>query len=358
MYYENRKIKNNIFEMQKIYYYCNKKSMSFTKTIKNVFFKKKKKKRTVRKTKLNKFHKMNCSPAITNEKKINNESCFTPDIFMTIIQKYNEKHPNAKIIEKNPKKAWKILKKRLSCKKEECWLNQLDDESMKEQIKKYVFAPKHPEEWNDNPDEWLSNFDIFEVAKQYEVSYPEFKIIGPTTIDFDTKLQEQGGKCVLEDLCNFSLDRFIKAKKTKIGIVFNLDKHYQSGSHWVSLFIDIENKYIFFFDSANNGIPPEIWMEEKQTHTHTTLVNRIIKQGLELENPIHFTFYNNKGITHQRGNTECGMYSLFFIITQLTCKTPFTKGKILSVNERRDLFLKSKIPDNVVFQYRKLYFND
>lgn len=340
--------------------------MTFIRTIKNLFIKKNPKNRTYKTYKKDKtdktahFQKMNCSPAVKN-KKINEQSCFTPEILKSIIDKYNVNHPDDKIIETDPKKAWQLLKTKLSCKKEECWLNQLDDEAMKEKIKKFIFAPKHPDDWNDNPDEWLSNFDIFEVAKQYEVSYPNFKIIGPTTIDFDTKLPEQGGRCVLDDLCNFSLERFIKAKKNKIGIVFNLDKHDQSGSHWVSLFIDIENKFMFFFDSANNVIPPEIWSKNKSNKKHDVekmpLVNRIINQGLELNHPIKFAFYNNNGITHQNGNTECGMYSLFFIITMLTGRTPFTKG-YMSVKKRRDLFLKTKITDNVVFGFRKLYFND
>lgn len=323
--------------------------MKFTKYIMTYL-----KRKTMKNKSLNKnkdFTKMNCSPAV-HKKQIRVDSCFTSDIFMTILKKYNEKNKDTQIKETNPKKAWELLKNRLSCKKEDCWLNQLDDETMKEQINKYIFAPKHPPEWNSNPDEWLSNYDISDVAKQYEVSHPEFKLIGPTTIDFDTRLPESGGKCVLEDLCNFSLKRFLSAKKTKIGIVFNLDKHNQSGSHWVSLYIDIKEKIMFFFDSANNGVPNEIWMKDNDK----PLVNRIMKQGLELQPPIQFTFYNNN-ISHQQGNTECGMYSLFFIITMLTGKTPFSK-KTLSLKKRREMFLQSKIPDDVVFQYRKIYFND
>jgi hypothetical protein len=246
----------------------------------------------------------------------------------------------------------------LDCKKEECWLNQLDDPTIRKQIKDKIFAPKHPPEWNKNPDEWLSNYDIFEVTKQYEATYPEFKMIGPTTIDFDTELPENG-KCVLEDLCKFSLESFIHAKKTKIGIVFNLDKHYESGSHWVSMFIDLKHKFIFYFDSADNEIPPEIWQSKpKNVNNILPLVNRIMKQGKELKTPIHFKFYNNRGVRHQNENTECGMYSLFFIITMLTGKTPFSKNRLLSIKNRQNLFMKTKIPDNVVFKYRKLYFND
>jgi len=318
-------------------------------TLKNLFTPKK---RTGRKTQKK---QLNCSPAVKSSR-IHSESCFTLDILMKIKNHYNKTHPQEKIVEKDPKKVWYLLKERYMCEKEDCMISQLDNSSMQLQIKQYIFAPKHPPEWNDNPDEWLSNIDIGEVAKQYEISNPEFKMIGPTTIDFDTRLPEENGACVLDDLCMFSLDNFIKAKKTKIGIVFNLDKHDQSGSHWVSLFIDIENKFIFFFDSADNPIPPEIW-QKYANRDPLPLVNRIMKQGMDLDRPIHFRFYNNRGHSHQRSNTECGMYSLFFIITMLTGETPFSK-KQLSIKGRRHLFLKKRVPDEWMLKFRKIYFND
>ena len=55
----------------------------------------------------------------------------------------------------------------------------------------------------------------------------------------------ENGKCVWEELCKFELEKQIEKGKNKIGIIFNLDKHYQSGSHWVSLFIDIEIMIFF-----------------------------------------------------------------------------------------------------------------
>jgi hypothetical protein len=310
--------------------------------------------------KKSKFKKVNCSPEVEKDnQKISHDTCITPKILRIIQQQYNTTHPMHKITQKNPSKAWNELKNRLQCDKDECFLNQIQNISVREELKTHLFAPKHPDDWKTNPQEWLSNYDIMDVMRQYEKTYPEFKLIGPTTIDFDTKIPEKGFQCVLDDLCNFSLDKFIKAKKTKIGIVFNLDKYYQSGSHWVSMFIDISNKFIFFFDSADNSIPPEIWTENSNDNS---LVNRIIRQGKELSPPIVFTFYSNRGVEHQRGNTECGMYSLFFIITMLTGKAPTstnsTKGGYLSLTKRRNLFLKKRIPDEMVFQYRKIYFNE
>jgi hypothetical protein len=305
---------------------------------------------------------MNCSPVV-KKNRVNDETCFTPEILMDIRKAYNKNHPEKAILDTNAKRVWWELKKRLNCPKEDCWLEQLSDDGMKSRIRKHIFAPKKPPEWESNPDEWLSNFDIEDVAKQYEASHPEFKLITPTTVDFDTRLPEEGGKCVLEELCQFDLARFIKAKKTKIGVVINLDKHYQGGSHWVSMFIDIENRFIMFFDSADNPIPKEIWKKEKKTKSVITpgggggrvpLVNRIIAQAKKLN--MEFTFYSNRGHSHQNSNSECGMYSLFFIITMLTGETPFTKG-VMSVKARRNMFLKAKIPDKTMFGYRRLYFN-
>ena len=301
---------------------------------------------------------MNCSPAVKN--RVSTESCFTPEILIKIKNSYNRRHHSTTIQENDPKKIWHMLRDRLSCEREECWLKEIESSVLRQQIKSYVFAPTHPPEWDKNPDEWLSNFDIKDVAKQYETSNLEFKLIGPTTIDFDTRLPEKGGTCVLEDLCKFSLERFIKAKKTKIGIVFNLDKHYQSGSHWVSLFVDIDNHFIFYFDSADNDIPPEIWAKNPSAVKNVSamkmpLVNRLIEQGKK--QGIAFDFYTNEGNQHQKSNTECGMYSIFFITTLLTGKTPFTKG-VMSVPSRINLFLKKKIPDKYMLECRKIFFND
>ena len=296
------------------------------------------------------FNKMNCSPAV-NGKSVNESSCLTPDILLKIKNKYNEDHPDKRIISKDPREIWKELNIRLSaegCKKEDCWLKELDDETLRKQIEKHIFAPDMPKEWLTNPDEWLSNFDIFNVINQYKEPYPDFKFMGPTTMDFDTRLPEKNNKCVEEELCNFHLKTDMKKGFKKFACVVNLDKHWQSGSHWVSLYVDTDAKIIFYFDSAGSSVVPKE-IED--------LVNRIKDQGNNLYPSIDFTFYTNGNKYHQTGDTECGMYSIFFIITMLTGKTPFHKDHLLSIQERLDLFLKERIADEVVFDYRDLYFN-
>ena len=50
------------------------------------------------------------------------------------------------------------------------------------------------------------------------------------------------------------------------------------------------------------------------------LVDRIKEQGLNMSPKINFHFDSNEGIEHQYGNTECGIYSLYFIVHMLEDK--------------------------------------
>jgi hypothetical protein len=296
-----------------------------------------------RKNRTRKFKKLNCSPIVAGKTPVK-ESCLTPDILNKIKDQYNKDHTDNPINKKTLSDVWYELHNRLTeCDSEECWLKELDDEEMKEQIQQYIFAPKQPPEWAKNPNEWLSNFELDDVMKQYEERYKCFEFLHPTTIDFDEKKSDT--QCVSNELCNFSLESQIDNKKTKIGIIFNLDKSTESGSHWVSLFIDIENKFIFFFDSAGSYIPDEI----------KVFVDRVIEQGKQLEKKIRFKFYENYPFEHQQGNTECGMYSLFFIITMLTGE--YDGKKLKTAREKINFFKRKLISDKYVEKYRNIYFN-
>lgn len=290
--------------------------------------------------------KMSCSPLVKG-KTVNNETCYTPDIILRIRNEYNKNHDADSIIRtSNPKDIWIQLKDKLKCGKEDCWLDQVTDPILKKQIDDFVFAPDSPPEWENNPNEWLSNHDIFKVLRQYELKYKEFDFIGPAMIDFDSQDTRVSTKmCVDEELCKFDLGKHIANGKEKIAVVFNLDKHTQGGSHWVSLFIDIPAKIIFYFDSAGDDIPEEV----------NTLCKRIMMQGKQLIIPISFKFYKNKGVVHQHTLSECGMYSLYFIITMLTGETEFMKN--MTTKQKLQLFIKHRIPDSYVEKFRKEYFN-
>ena len=286
----------------------------------------------------NNWSKMNCSP-IVDGKTLHTDTCITAQIIYKLKEIYNSKYPDDKIDVTEPVTIWTQLKDKMrTCNKEDCWLGLITDKEERDKIDKSIFAPDHPDDWKENKHEWLSNIDIEKVLKQYEEWDKRFSIIGPSPIDFDEK---KNGECVTNEICNLSLKQLSQNRKSKISIVFNLSKSTEPGSHWVSLYIDLDDKFIFFFDSTGDKIPDEVMK----------LVERINKQsGNNLE------YYDNHRIEHQKGTSECGVYSLYFIITMLTGKD----GTNNSFNNYRDkiaYFRGKRIPDNYISEFRKKYFN-
>ena len=296
--------------------------------------------------------KLNCSP-VSKKKENKDYSCYSNSSILNLRDKWNARHPDAKILSNDPKIVHNELYKHLQnvCDTEACWLKQtMDFGQIEDEDMKGSFAPKSPKEWEKNPNEWLSSLDISKVMKQYEKAYPCFAFIGPTPIDFDTELPN--GECVWKDLCDLEIKEILRKGKNKIGIVFNTDPHNKSGEHWISMFIKINmpegwlkdakeglmhptTGSIFFFDSVGSKPPKEV----------KDLADKIIKQGLEMNPQIKFTYDQNHPVEHQYGNTECGVYSLFFIVEML-------KDKITGQ------YLKTHIlKDDYIHTFRKKFFN-
>ena len=285
------------------------------------------------KTHKKKLEKVNCSPKTKHE--LNNYTCYTDVSLYKLRDKWNARHPDNKIYTNNPTEIHASLTSYLSnvCNKESCWLKQSNHfGNVKEETTS--FAPQSPAEWKQNPNEWLSSVEITKVMKQYEKAYKCFEFIGPTPIDFDKR--KVYGECVWDELCNFSLADQVNSGKSKIGIIFNTDTHDRSGQHWISMFINIKKKQIFFFDSTGDKPMKEI----------QTLVNKIKKQGLAMKPKIRFKYDSSEGIAHQNGNTECGIYSLYFIVHMLEDKMT---GEYLKTHLLRDEYIN---------KFRKIYFND
>ena len=201
-----------------------------------------------------KFKQKNCAPRVRN-KTIHAKSCYTSSIIENLKKLYNKRYHD-KIVATKPRQIWKELKSRFSkCNSEDCWLKELSNPNVAQKIEKAIFSPKKPASWKKNPNEWLTNYDIRHVLEQYEDYMDHFEFIGPSFIDFN---ETEHGTCIDEEVCNFDLSEKMKDKKSKIGIIFNLDKHNMSGSHWVSLFIDLDEGFVFYFDSAGDPIPKEI----------------------------------------------------------------------------------------------------
>ena len=271
-------------------------------------------------------YKLNCGPT----KKLS-FSCYEPQSLIKMKKAWNNYYPNNKIASNDVFTIWSFITENIKdkCSNEKCWLFQpFMSNHLDKHLTNFTFAPPSPKEWKSNPNTWLTNRDIEKVLIQYEYEYPNFKLIGPSSIDFDKKLKSN--QCVYNELCNFNIKDYKQKGHTKIGIVLNTDPHTSDGSHWICMFINLNLNYIYFFDSNGLNIPKEV----------TIFMNRIQEQSKKLGTP--FKIIINE-IEHQKTNTECGMYVLYILISLLKKDTYPNFNKI--------------IPDSKVEALRKILFN-
>ena len=276
-------------------------------------------------------------------KSATSESCFTIKALRKIATKWNETHPEMKIefdtITKG-KTLWNSINNvmKYKCNNEVCWLKQefIKGSSLARELVKN-FKPFMPKTWSKNPREWLNTIDIRDVMNQYEIKYPSFEFIGPVPMDFDTKLGF--GECVVDELCKINLSDLMNKGKGKIGVIFNLDKHTQSGSHWVAMHCNTninnstgtEKKQgeICYWDSYGIEPNPEV----------VVLMNKLKEQADKLGNNLEIKINKNR---HQYKNSECGMYCIYFITSLLDGKTfENVVQKIVdddTMNSKRNLF--------------------
>ncbi len=261
-------------------------------------------------------------------------SCSTLNNLVIIAEAYNKANPKNPIKLSNrfktlhPRKykryLVKKLKKRITkCTTQLCWLTQdfmkYVKDNLREEIENNSYRPTGPS----GKFEWLNTIHINDVMGQYQQKYPEFKFMGAVPIDFDD----------LPDLGIADLD-FAKLKNegtTKLGFIFNLDEHWKSGSHWVALYVDLNLGQAYIFDSY--GIKPDKRIRKLMIRLNKFFISIGIKDP-----DIN---YNN--IRHQYKNSECGVYSINFIVRMLR-GVPFL------------VLINKKIPDDKINKCRSVYF--
>lgn len=211
----------------------------------------------------------------------------------------------------------------------------------KKKLLNTYFRPLMPKEWKKKPDMWLNSDDISNVMKQYEIAYKHFRFMGVVPIDFSAPSPYQTipsvgstatsttteKKCMNQQFCTVNLKEERAAGHTLLGAIFNLDPHYLSGSHWVGLAIDLKQNYVYYFDSY--GLPPP------QQIAHYMRYLTIQEPKLELQ---------SNGRRFQYSNTECGMYSMYFLIRMIQGES-FKK------------FCKTSISDKWMLKFRKVLFD-
>jgi hypothetical protein len=272
-----------------------------------------------------KLNNTQCAPGIITH----SNSCFTYKQLKTIAQKYNDTQNKSNKIEvdKNKSKLWIQIceKMKPKCSDEKCWAAELDETLLKR------FKPDKPIDWIKNPRQWLTNHDINNIMCQYENK--SFKFVGVFPMDWNIKIKTID-TCVSEELCTINIQNLIKGKTKYLGIVFNTDNHYESGSHWVSVFIGLtkNNKYGFYYYDSN---------AQKSSDYIKDLYLKI-KHDID-DDKFHFV---KNHIKHQFKNTECGMFAMDFIISMLNENKTF---KTIINEDRND--------DEMNFKRNEFFYN-
>lgn len=258
--------------------------------------------------KLSKKRKVYCSPKNENNK----YTCFSHKSLKKIARKWNVENKNKKIkITKSVPKLWNNIRKNINNNHEWCWIQEKFVKDINDDEIQSTFRPQIPKEWYDNKNEWLSTIDIQDVMEQYENKHSNFKFIGPVPIDFD--LKDSFGRCLIDEICKIDIINLIRNNINLIGIIFNLDKHYEDGSHWVALYVDLNKKKIYYFDSYGLDAPNEV----------NILASKIINQGKNNNMKIKYQKNDNR---FQFKGSECGIYCMYFI-TELLKGKSFNKVK-------------------------------
>jgi hypothetical protein len=198
-----------------------------------------------------------------------------------------------------------------------CWVQQdFVAPELRNKILDKAFRPLKPNSWYKNRQTWLNTYDILNVMKQYEDKYKDFLFLGVFPIDFQGV--DEYGQCIASDMCGFHLSKMLKKGKKRFGMVLNLDRHDQSGSHWVALYCNLSSRRknfgIYFYDSVSNQPPKEVG----------TFMKGIEKQVYEIFNKKvadRFAMRYNK-IQKQFDNYDCGVFSEVFL-TQILKDIPF-----------------------------------
>jgi hypothetical protein len=301
-------------------------------------------------TKITKEIDERCAPS----KRLIKGSCFSDDALRKIATKYNEKY-NDKINTNLPReKIIDVLEDKLKnyCDNQTCWLRlNIVKELNNNDIQENTFRPIGP----DDRYEWLSTNHIDDVMEQYQKVNPKFIFLGTVPYDFE-ELRPLG-------IHNLDFTDLESKGKTELGMIINLDEHWQSGSHWVGLYINLDKNQIYYYDSVGSKPGKRVKkfitkatkylyfkkykkelkirdvvkkLKNQSKYKNNEYINNIVKGGFDIR-------YNK--VKHQLDNSECGVYSIYFIERLITGDTfDNISNNIIrddEINKRREIYFRN-----------------
>jgi len=267
-------------------------------------------------------------------------SCIPLSILHKIAEAYNETTNNKiQLIEKDgidekyleKYKLYLVNELQIALDKDQTKWSEYDfidklDKDVKEILEKSIFRIEGP----NKQFEWMDSIRMTIVMEQYEDLYQKFKYLGSVPLDFK--------KHDIYKIKDISFKELEDNGKHRFGLIINSDKHSGRGQHWFMMFFDLEKGEIYFIDSCAKE--PEIYGKEIEEFVDT-IKEYLKSKGFTEEDII----YKYNTILHQEGNSECGVYSMYYI-------EKFLEGKTF------DEITKNVITDDEVNEYRLKFFSN
>jgi len=229
----------------------------------------------------------------------------------------------------------KTLKDKYNCNTEECVLKQYD---IKEYISPHIieeniqknFKPEGPK----CNKEWLSNINIDNVLSQMKKKYENKRFLH---IPFQMRDFMKNNT----ELAQLNWSKMYNNGYRTFGTVINTDYSTGNGIHWFAIFGDFqpENDYytIEYFNSSGELPLPEISFWMKKLRNELEEDDQFKNSGKEIKDIIVTRIIN------QKSSSECGLYSLYYIISRLD-GIPFT------------WFKTNRVPDEKMYLFRQYLF--
>mgnify|MGYP002639008597 CR=1 FL=1 len=246
---------------------------------------------------------------------------------------------------------------KLNCTSESCVLSHPDFKSfVREQIgadaekliereKEERFKTFGPR----NSTKWLDNENIDYTLQRWARVFDDFYPYSFNMIDFESaggSLARNPMSMILDGLVavNLGNQKMVTKKCRCAASVVNTDRTGNRGKHWTAVFIDCRKLKglwtVEFFNSSGNPPAREIveWMEK----TRQMLIDYRRGGGGDVSSGDVDTVVAST-VRHQYSESECGVYSLYYIRKRLE-KMPLT------------FFGKHVIPDDAMIEFRKYLF--
>jgi hypothetical protein len=200
-----------------------------------------------------------------------------------------------------------------------------------------------------NSEALLSNFNIDDTLKRWARKFTNFFPCHFAMMDFE-RTKEEFETLDLVDVfegrvsINLGIGMgAVKRPSTCFGCIVNTDSSSGPGIHWVAVFIDIrpppgEDWTIEYFNSTGRPPPKAMvrWMEKSRARLAEHRGTKSNKNMNVITVPV-------TDLNHQESQTECGLYSLYYIRRRLE-GTPYS------------YFSETLIPDSAMKIFRTHVF--